>query len=409
MASEPLMLPKPSISAESCLAALVQSSEDAIIDIDLNGVVLSWNPAAERMFGYAPNDVLGRPMAAIIPAASGEEQDHVLPCVRAGLAVDRFETVRLRKDGSLIDISLTVSPVKNASGTVVHALAIARDLSDRNRLLELRRVARDDDARAQGRDLDEQNRRMQEANRLKGEFVANMSHELRTPLNSIIGFAEVMRNEKANGVSAQYREFLGDILASSRHLLRLINDILDLAKVEAGKIDFVPERVDLMEIVGEIREIVRGPATMRRIDVTSSVDPEVRTVYIDPSRFKQVLYNYMSNAVKFTPEGGRVVVRVTPGDNGTFRLAVEDTGIGIRAGDLHKLFIEFQQLDASTTKRFAGTGLGLAMTKRIIEAQGGAVGVESEVGVGSTFWALLPCRVPALTVAAAGQAVDETV
>jgi signal transduction histidine kinase len=236
----------------------------------------------------------------------------------------------------------------------------------------------------------EQQKAIREASRLKSEFLANMSHELRTPLNAIIGFTELMYAGKLGPLAPEHHEYLGDILTSARHLLQLINDVLDLAKVESGKMEFRPERVDLARLIGEVRDILRGLAASKRLRVETQLDPDVAFAVVDPARLKQVLYNYVSNAIKFTPEGGRIVIRVAAQGPDLFRLDVEDTGIGIPPEHLGKLFVEFQQLDASAAKKFQGTGLGLALTKRIVEAHGGRVEVRSTPGKGSTFSAILP-------------------
>ena len=385
------------------LAAIVTSSDDAIVSKDLNGIVVSWNPAAERLFGYTADEMIGRSITKVIPPERLGEEDEVLSRVRAGLGVDHFETVRRRKDGTDVEISLTVSPIRNAVGTIVGASKIARDVTERNRLRELRRREQEREEQERLQDLEEENRRVTEANRLKSAFVANMSHELRTPLNSIIGFGELLFHDRVPAGSPQHKEFLGDILRSARHLLQLINDILDLAKVESGRLMFRPEPIVLPELVAEVRDVVRGLAAQRSIDVRVDVDPSVRSVELDPSRLKQVLYNYLSNAIKFTRPGGRVIVRVRPEGEACFRIEVEDDGIGVAAADIPRLFVEFQQLDTSTTKRFQGTGLGLALTRRIVEAQGGTVGVKSAPGVGSTFYAVLPRTAPALTASVTEQ------
>jgi signal transduction histidine kinase len=219
--------------------------------------------------------------------------------------------------------------------------------------------------------------------------MANMSHELRTPLNAIIGFADLLYGGMVGPLEAQQREFLGDILRSSRHLLQLINDVLDLAKIEAGTLVVVLEQVDVGRVIGEVRDILRGLASDRRIDLEVQLCDGLGSATVDPAKLRQMLYNYVSNALKFTPEGGRVVVRAaTTGDS--FRVEVEDTGIGIAADDLRYLFMPFRQLDASATKRYPGTGLGLALTRRLAEAHGGKVGVHSVRGTGSTFWVELP-------------------
>ena len=244
--------------------------------------------------------------------------------------------------------------------------------------------------RARSLRLEVENRRVHEASRLKSEFLANMSHELRTPLNAIIGFTELIHSRQVTPDMPQFEEFVGDILNSGRHLLQLINDVLDLSKVEAGKLEFRSEVVDLGKVVNEVVAILRTTAAQKRLEVQVDIDPALTTLFIDSARLKQVLYNYISNALKFTESGGTVTIRARPEDPGFFRLEVEDTGIGISSTDIAKLFSEFQQLDAGTSKAQPGTGLGLALTKRLTEAQGGSVGVSSVLGEGSTFFALLP-------------------
>jgi len=237
-----------------------------------------------------------------------------------------------------------------------------------------------------------QNRHIEAANRLKSEFLANMSHELRTPLNAIIGFSELLHDGQVSPTTPRHHEYLGHILTSAHHLLQLINDVLDLAKVEAGKMHFEPRAIDPSKLVREVLTVLQGGAADKRIRIESSLDPTLTVVELDPARLKQVLYNYVSNAIKFTPEGGRVTVRTRQDGEAWFLLEVEDTGIGIASEDLGRLFVEFQQLDAGPDKRYVGTGLGLAFSKRIVEAQGGEVAVRSTIGQGSTFSARLPRR-----------------
>jgi PAS domain S-box-containing protein len=379
------------------LAALVQSADDAIISKDLNGIVQSWNAAAERLFGYTAAEMIGQSITRVIPRDRLNEETYVLGRVRAGLDVEHFETVRQTKDGRPVDISLTVSPIRDSSGRVIGASKIARDIGEHKRLREERRLAAENEEAARREVLEVQNRRIQEASRLKSEFVANMSHELRTPLNSIVGFTELMIDARFGPLPDRYKEFAKIMHASGQHLLQLINDILDLAKVESGKIDFQPESVDVSAVVAEAMAIIGGLAARRKIALRVELDQALGRVYLDPMRLKQVLYNYLSNAVKFTPQGGRVVLRARAEAGNRFRIEVEDTGIGIKPDDEHKLFIEFQQLDASSAKKFAGSGLGLALTKRLVEAQGGTVGVHSVFGSGSTFFATLPQHVTAET------------
>ena len=230
----------------------------------------------------------------------------------------------------------------------------------------------------------------EQANRLKSEFLANMSHELRTPLHAIMGFAQLMHNGKVGAVSSEHQEYLGDILSSSRHLLQLINDVLDLSKIEAGKLEFHPEPLNLPKLVGEVTDVLRTIAMRKRMLVTVEIDPAVAEVTLDPSKLKQVLYNYLSNALKFTSEDGCIMIRAMPEQPDWFRLEVEDTGIGIHPEQVSRLFTKFQQLDAGAAKKYQGTGLGLALTKRLVEAQGGSVGVRDAGRTGSIFFALLP-------------------
>jgi signal transduction histidine kinase len=242
-------------------------------------------------------------------------------------------------------------------------------------------------------ELENRNRDIEVANRLKTQFLANMSHELRTPLNGIIGFAELMHDGTVGPVSPDHKEFLGDILTSARHLLQLINDILDLSKIEAGKTEFRSEAVHLPQIVKEVCDIVGPMADSKKLAMSVEIEDSLQTVFLDPAKLKQVLYNYLSNAVKFTPEEGSIGVSVRSDGLKSFRINVTDTGVGIAASEIPRLFTQFQQLDESASKKYQGTGLGLALTKRIVEAQGGRVGVQSTLGAGSTFWALLPRHV----------------
>jgi DNA-binding response OmpR family regulator len=237
-------------------------------------------------------------------------------------------------------------------------------------------------------ELEVQNRVVEQANRMKSEFLANMSHELRTPLNAIIGFSQLLFDDRIARDSARHREYLGHVLSSSRHLLQLINDVLDLARIEAGKIVLLPEPFDASRVVQEVVTVLQPSVHAKHLEVVTAIDPAVSPVVLDPARFKQVLYNYLSNAIKFCREHAKVCVRVVPDGNDWFLLEVDDEGPGIAPGDIGRLFIEFQQL--KNEQQFIGTGLGLAFTKRLVEVQGGQVGARSELGRGSTFFARLP-------------------
>ncbi|MGC4094071.1 MAG: response regulator [Polyangiaceae bacterium] len=348
-----------------------------ILVCDLVGNILEANDGFLEMVGYTREELVSGQVrwAEMTPPEFKHLDDDAVTQLMACGATRPWEKEYFRKDGSRLPILVGVAMLNETQ-----CVAFVLDITERKRLEELRE---------RSTELELQNRRVQEASRLKSEFLANMSHELRTPLNSIIGFAQLLFDGEVEKDSPQYREFMGDILSSGRHLLQLINDVLDLAKVEAGKMDFRPESVDVGKLVGEVSAVLRSIAASKRIRLDASVEEALGTVTLDPARLKQVLYNFASNALKFTPEGGRVSVRVR-GDGGNIVAEVEDDGVGIAPSDQSRLFVEFQQLDAGSAKRHGGTGLGLALTKRIVEAQGGSVGVRSALGQGSLFFAALP-------------------
>jgi PAS domain S-box-containing protein len=365
----------------------------AIVLLDREGRVAMWNEGAERLHGYTAQEIIGQSRSLLYAEADRalEKPERALGTAReAGFFQE--EAQGIHKDGTVFPAEVAITRLSNAAGQLAGYAETIRDRTDRTEGAISARRPRADCGATDGPELStgEENRRMQEGDRLKGEFLANMSHELRTPLNAVIGFAELMFRGKAGPVSDDHREYLGDILASSQHLLQLINNAVDLAKVESGALAFRPEMVDLERLVGEVRDILRELAAIKHIRVEIEVSPALPRVNLDPGRLKQVLYNYLSNALKFTPEDGRVTLRMTPDAGQTLLIEVEDTGIGIGREDVHRVFLEFPRLDGASGKRYTGTGLGLALTQRIVETQGGSVGVRSEPREGSVFWAKLP-------------------
>jgi PAS domain S-box-containing protein len=371
-------------SSEARIRAVLDAALDSIITLDGGGKVIDLNPATELALGYRRDAILGKRLAEFMVAQSSSETDprglkQFTPADHPALLGRRFETTAVTASGAQFPIEATVTPIAGA-GPPLYTVFL-RDLTEQKARDEMRR---------RSEELEGQNRFIQAASRLKSEFLANMSHELRTPLNAIIGFAQLMHDAKVGPISSEHKDFLADILSSGRHLLLLINDVLDLSKVEAGKMEIHPEPVDLESLVLEVRATLHGLTGPKKLQLKTAVDGSLSGIVADRRSFKQVLYNFLSNAIKFSGEGAEIQIRITPEDNNSFRLEVEDSGIGIAAENIGKLFIEFQQIDSKNNKKYPGTGLGLALTKRIVEAQGGRVGVTSELGRGSTFFAVLP-------------------
>ncbi|MFO0613373.1 MAG: ATP-binding protein [Polyangiaceae bacterium] len=348
------------------------------------------NAAFVRMYGLTLDQVVGRTME---PLFAPGEFERVVAAHRSRareLGHASYDATHQRSDGTRFPARLEAARISDAPEQPVWVITV-HDLTDRAEVASLR---------ARGQELEIENRKIQEANRLKSEFLANMSHELRTPLNSILGFSELLRDGAVGPLAEQQAEFVGDIHTSGKHLLRLINDILDLSKVEAGRMDFQPATVDLRALTDEVTRILGGLEVEKNLRIEVSIAPEIGQVELDPQRLRQVLFNFLSNACKFSPPGATIGLRmvdVQSEGSGTFRIEVEDRGPGIAKKDLKRLFTQFEQLDASSTKAHAGTGLGLALTRGLVEAQGGSVGVESAPGQGSVFWAVLPKRAASRT------------
>jgi PAS domain S-box-containing protein len=372
--------------AAARLAAIVSSSDDAIVSKTLDGVITSWNVGAERMFGFTESEAVGRHITLIIPKDRHAEEEHVLARLRRGERVEHFETVRIRKDGTAIDISLTVSPVLSAAGVVVGASKIARDISDRKRM-EREHAAllvREREARAAAED----------ANRLKDDFLAVLSHELRTPLNTAMGWVRLI--EAGQLAPEDSRKGIGAIRRSLDQQLRLINDLLDLTSLAAGRLRIVPEYVDLCELVRLAAEAWRAPAATAKIDVVTTLDGPV-PIYGDPERLTQVFSNLMANALKFTPQGGRVSVSVGV-DGSAAYLVVTDSGRGIEADFLPHVFERFRQAETTTTRSVGGVGLGLAIVRSLVELHDGEVRAASDgAGRGACFTITLPLASAART------------
>lgn len=360
------------------LSAIVRSSDDAIVSKDLNGVITSWNPAAERMFGYTAQEAVGQNIIMVIPEERRAEETLVLSRIRAGQSVEHFETVRRRKDGTLFNVSLTVSPVLASDGTIIGASKIARDITEQKRLTE----------------------ELEQANRIKDDFLATLSHELRTPIHSILGYTQILRQDSLD--EDRRDSALQIIERNTRTLGQLVSDLLDVSRIVSGKMQLETQRCDLGTIVGAAIDAVQPTYDTKGVKLDRLIGRSHLIVLGDPSRLQQVVWNLLANAVKFTPAGGRVQVLLGHTRNHA-ELIVTDSGIGIEPAFLPHLFERFRQADSRSSRSHGGLGIGLALVRHLAELHGGTVDAASEgPGHGSTF----RVRLPLVAVeAGAGQAV----
>ena len=360
-------------------------------ETDLEGVVSRFNQAVCTLLKCTPEQMAGRlAWDHLAPERQEEARAATMRHIQDGREADPFECEYILEDRTRITLEIRENLIRNDQGEITGIIRSLLDVTERNLAAVAARKV--EQYALELRNKNEQLGRALEAARsatlAKSRFLASVSHELRTPLNGIIGFSELLYDGKLGPVAADQVDVLGDILSSARHLLQLINDILDLSKVEAGRMEFHPERCRIATLALEVRDVIRPLAEKKGLGLALEVAPALMA-NIDPGRFKQELYNYLSNAVKFTPAGGSVTLHIVPEGDKMFRLEVADTGIGIGADEMPRLFQEFSQLPNSRQAE-QGTGLGLALTRHIVEAQGGSVAVQSELGRGSVFSAVLP-------------------
>jgi PAS domain S-box-containing protein len=379
------------------LAAIVASSEDAIVGKDLNSVITSWNYGAERIFGYTAEEMIGTSIMRLIPPDRQTEEQEILSRIRRGERVDHFETIRLAKDGRQLNISVTVSPIKDSDGHVVGASKVARDITERkNAEAALKKVSEEAEEANRQRLLLLDSERVarsqaERASRMKDEFLATLSHELRTPLNAVVGWANLLRSGKPT--TNELRKGLETIERNARIQAQIIEDLLDMSRIISGKVRLNVQRIDLPNVLNQSIETVRPTAETKSIHLDSVIDLDAGTILGDPDRLQQVFWNLLNNAIKFTPVGGEVQV-VVKSVHPYIEVNVIDTGEGIAPEFLPYVFDRFLQGDASITRHHGGLGLGLAIVKQLVELHGGYVRVRSGgIGKGATFTVRLPLRV----------------
>ena len=359
-------------AAQARLAAIVASSQDAIISKTLDGVIVSWNASAEKLFGYSAAEAIGQYIGLIIPADRLDEEVQLLTQIRQGDSIQQYETVRRRKDGTMLEVALTLSPVRDAKGTIVGTSKIARDITEQSAL-----------------------------DRMKTEFISIVSHELRTPLTAIRGSLGLILRGVYDKKPDKKHRMIEIAAQQSDRLVRLVNDILDLQRLESGKMKLSLQACDAAALMQQAADTMRAYAEEHHIQL--SVVPLSISVWAAPDTIIQILTNLLSNAIKLSQAGGQIWLsaepelqaegtgmRQAPEPCSAVRFAIKDRGRGIPSDKLETVFERFQQVDASDSRDKGGTGLGLAICRKIIEQHGGRIWVESRLGEGSTFYFTLP-------------------
>jgi PAS domain S-box-containing protein len=357
------------LNSQRRLAAIVESSDDAIIAKSLDGTITAWNRGAERIYGYSAEEAVGQSISMLVPDDAASDVEKILDAVSRGESIEHYETRRRTKDGRILDVSLTVSPIRSTSGRITGASAVGRDVTGRMEMERQREAARDEADRA---------------NRAKNEFLSRMSHELRTPMNAILGFAQLLQMDSLND---EQKDWIREILKAGQHLLELINEVLDISTIEAGKLRLSLEPVDVVQTIDEcislLAPLAKEESIELRLDRTMISGSSVY-VTADRQRFKQVMLNLIANGIKYNRERGHVRISFEFVEELRLKVHVTDTGHGIPQSQLEHLFAPFERLGAEELG-IEGTGLGLALSKPLVEAMGGAVSVSSVVGKGTTF------------------------
>jgi PAS domain S-box-containing protein len=388
--------------ARAHLAAIVESSDDAIISKNLYSIITSWNKGAEKLFGYTATEAIGQSITMLMPPQYVNEEPQILEKIRRGEIIDHYETVRQRKDGTTLDISLTVSPIRDEAGNIIGASKIARDITGQKRAQAEREqlLASEQEARRQS----------EAANRMKDEFLATVSHELRTPLNAMLGWSRLLSGGSLDHETAA--RGLKSIEQNAKAQSQLIEDLLDVSRIISGKFRLKAQPLEIALVIEAAIDSVRPTADAKGVRLQVVLDPDAGPVSGDAGRLQQVVWNLLANAIKFTPKEGRVQVRLTQ-INSHIELEVSDTGQGIACEFLPYVFDRFRQADGSISRPHGGLGLGLAIVRHIVELHGGSVIADSPgKDQGATFTIRLPLMVAHTKARSEGRAhprVDDEV
>jgi PAS domain S-box-containing protein len=366
--------------AREQLAAIVEYSGEAIATKNLDGIIQTWNASAEKLFGYRADEIIGKSVTILIPPERLAEEAEIISRLRRGLPAERLETIRLKKDGTVLPVSVTVSPMKNPEGEVIGASKLIQDITVRTRLERERQqlLAREQILRVQA----------EAAGRVKDEFLATVSHELRTPLSAILGWATMLNKNKVEPAIAI--RGIESIERNAKAQAQLIEDLLDVSRIISGKVRLDIKPVLLTSIIEEALDAVRPAAEAKSIRLNVSIDKDADQLRADAARLQQIIWNLVANSIKFTPPRGDVSVNVGRSAS-MVEISVKDTGEGINPEFLPYVFDRFRQADSSMTRIHGGLGLGLAITRHLVEMHGGTISAQSEgEGRGATFTIKLP-------------------
>ncbi|MHA1918598.1 MAG: PAS domain-containing sensor histidine kinase, partial [Promethearchaeota archaeon] len=352
------------------LADIVENSSDAILSTDIKGIFKTWNKGAEEIYGYSQEEIIGKSINILVPKNRLQEIPRLLNKILHGEFIKSFETKRLRKDGKELDVNLTVSPILNLKGEIIGVSSISRDVTD---VLEEQKKYQE---------------QLIKSSQFKSEFMASMSHELRTPLNSIIGFTDILLEKFYGKINEKQNHYLKNVKTSAEHLLNLINDILDISKIEAGKVELVFKDFNLENLLIQIKTELKPLYKKKKLKFDMIGIKKGTIIRADPIRLKEILINLLGNAIKYTEKGK---IQLILKENKDFwEFDVIDTGIGIAEEDFDIIFKDFKRVNSDYVNCIEGTGLGLMLTKKLVELHGGNIRFTSELGEGSTFSFTIP-------------------